>query len=538
MYKKIISGALKNTAFLFISMLFLVFSFSLLEGAKPPPPKSLNVLDGEWPIVGQDYGNKGNAPSSIDSINAVNLFNNFKFFFPTAGLVLAQPSISNGIAYFGDTSGTLYAVDISTGSLVWSRNLGNEISTTPVVTKDFVYISGGQLFTPPNAPIQIFCINRSDGSVAWSKPISEDSGSLPLVETYTGDVTVVDGLVIFGIASTENAGPATDFKSRGSVVAFDRFSGREKWRFYTTSDQFSDNPEYGAGVGIWSSPGVDLERQVLYIGSGQNYESPTSPYEDSLLALRIKDGKLLWHSPMNINDVWAPGLTPSGPDWDVNTHPNLFSVDIDGEGSVDFVGVADKSGRYYILRRDQIFDDDQGNDQTKIEAILYLDPGARPGAIQATPAIDDVNDILYVASDALIGTNGERVTMDAAPFYGCNAVDIFCFQDKVVSKIAAYDLKVLLNGSHPSVALLWENKSTTDATNKGASFGPLTLSNDVIIQSNGYGHVRILKASDGSLIANTLPLFGQNLPIFGGVTTVGKQVLIPTLGGIVSYELP
>jgi hypothetical protein len=92
-----------------------------------------------------------------------------------------------------------------------------------------------------------------------------------------------------------------------------------------------------------------------------------------------------------------------------------------------------------------------------------------------------------------------------------------------------------LNGGNAATALLWE--STDDASNKGQSFGPLTLANDVVFQTNGHGAVRIIDASNGNLLSGTFPV-GPGFPIFGGVTAVGDQVFVPTLAGVASYKLP
>jgi len=110
-------------------------------------------------VVGQDYGNLANAPSAIDSSNAGNLLSNQKFLFPTAGPVTGQPAVSNGVAYFADIAGTLYAVDIATGQQIWSVFLGNEFITTPSVSEDMVYISGGTLInTFAGSPVKVFSV--------------------------------------------------------------------------------------------------------------------------------------------------------------------------------------------------------------------------------------------------------------------------------------------------------------------------------------------------------------------------------------------
>jgi len=293
--------------------------------------------------------------------------------------------------------------------------------------------------------------------------------------------------------------------------------------------------EFGAGVGVWSSPAIDLERRLVFIGTGQSFETPCSPYVDSLLAIDYNNGQLRWFSQKTINDVWDPNITQYGADWDISTHPNLFSAEVEGDGMVDFVGVGDKGGRYFIMRRHQKHSTVKRKGEPLIDVTLFLDEGSKVGTFQGTPTVDNVNKILYVASDALVGPLGIRTSMNAVQLnYPAMSPD---FQGEVIPKIAAYDLTMLVNGASTSDALIWEQASITDPNNRGQTYGPLTLSNDVIFTTNGTGNVRILKTSDGSLIDEIKPL-GIPIPIFGGVTIVGKQIFVPTLGGIASYEIP
>jgi len=166
---------------------------------------------------------------------------------------------------------------------------------------------------------------------------------------------------------------------------------------------------------------------------------------------------------------------------------------------------------------------------------LFLDEGSKAGAIQGTPTVDNVNKILYVASDALVGPLGIRTSINAIQLN--HDIESPDYQGEVIPKIAAYDLTMLVNGASPTEALIWEQASTTDPNNRGQTYGPLTFCNDVIFTTNGTGNVRILKASDGTLIDEIKPL-GIPIQIFGGVTVVGEQIFVPTVGGIAAYALP
>jgi outer membrane protein assembly factor BamB len=55
--------------------------------------------------------------------------------------VRASPSIAGSIVYIGSNDGSLYALDIKTGELVWSRSFGTGL-TTAIVANGCVYVSG------------------------------------------------------------------------------------------------------------------------------------------------------------------------------------------------------------------------------------------------------------------------------------------------------------------------------------------------------------------------------------------------------------
>jgi hypothetical protein len=112
----------------------------------------------------------------------------------------------------------------------------------------------------------------------------------------------------------------------------------------------ADGTQYGPGVSSWSSAAVDSVRKVAYIGAGNSYYSPASPYSDSILALDYMTtdpkGHLVWSRQFTKNDNFTSG-SPLGPDYDVGATPNLYSLD-----GKDYVSVGDKGGRFYIMNRE------------------------------------------------------------------------------------------------------------------------------------------------------------------------------------------
>jgi polyvinyl alcohol dehydrogenase (cytochrome) len=103
----------------------------------------------------------------------------------------------------------------------------------------------------------------------------------------------------------------------------------------------------------------------LYADTGNNYSVPagvcTTPqqtgcsspaaddYVDSMLALRLSDGKVAWADSTLNGDLWTL-LQPTGPDFDFGTGANLFTTTSPVTGRPEqLVGFGQKSGVYWAV---------------------------------------------------------------------------------------------------------------------------------------------------------------------------------------------
>src|SRR5215469_5643916 len=111
-----------------------------------------------------------------------------------------------------------------------------------------------------------------------------------------------------------------------------------------------------SGAGVWTTPIVDAKRRALYFGTGNSFSEPALT-SDSIMAMDMDTGKILWWQQANKDDVWhggcvqtVPGRTPpnsggrgrgpgnqppyppdncvekTGPDWDYSASPNLATL--------------------------------------------------------------------------------------------------------------------------------------------------------------------------------------------------------------------
>jgi len=126
---------------------------------------------------------------------------------------------------------------------------------------------------------------------------------------------------------------------QGSIGAFDTATGKQRWNYVTTPNDSTS----GAGQAVWSTPSVDRDLGLLYIGTGQNLSPPAGPLGDSFLALDYLTGKVRWTMQATKDDVFSAGY-PEGFDFDFGASPNLFTV----KGR-KLVGNGDKEGSYWVL---------------------------------------------------------------------------------------------------------------------------------------------------------------------------------------------
>jgi polyvinyl alcohol dehydrogenase (cytochrome) len=281
-----------------------------------------------WSVYGHDLSNtrrnldeRAITPQTVDRLRQR---------WSRSGLVgvSGTPAVVDGTAYFGDWTGMVRAVDVATGDERWAAEVGGWVVGAPAVDGDAVYASSGHT---------LFRLDRDTGREVWRVDVNDH----PLAQINASPV-VVDGLVLQGAASVEVAIPRPEYTFRGTIGAYDAETGEERWRVYTTdADERS-----GPGVGIWSTPAVDRDRGVLYVGSGNTYAEPTAPLADSILAIDLDTGELVWSTQFTAPDVFSAG-NPTGKDADVGASPNLWTSD-----GRELVGAGDKAGVYHALDRE------------------------------------------------------------------------------------------------------------------------------------------------------------------------------------------
>lgn len=375
----------------------------------------------DWPMFGQNTANTATTTQTDISTRNVNRLQP-KWTFTTGGDVSARAAVVEGVAYFPDWGGNLWAVDADSGRLIWGHQFsdyglaaGTVSRTSPAVANGLVYV--GTQYNSSGPTGWLLAIDARTGNLVW-KTQPDTSNPFPVI---TGSPAVANGTVFVGMTSNEEfaaADPSYPCCSvRSSIVALDAHTGEKLWQTFTVPTGYT-------GAAVWgSNPVVDSDRHTVFTSTGNNYSHPTDPaylaciaaggtepeclspndHVDSIVALDMHDGHVKWATRLvtfsqqgatsgsddwNVACLVPPGtncpLNPTGADFDFGSSPNEITYRTH-HGHKTIIGAGQKSGIYYAL------DPDTGAELWHTQ----VGPGSSLGGMEWGSASDGVR--IYVA---------------------------------------------------------------------------------------------------------------------------------------------
>jgi polyvinyl alcohol dehydrogenase (cytochrome) len=384
-----------------------------------------------WTSAGQNLFNTHSQPLE-DQISADNVdLLTLKWSLDTAGNVTATPTVYQGAVYVPDMGGMLWAVNLASGKVRWSRSIASytgiadDVSrTSPAIAGRALILGDGWIRNAVTAGAHIFAVDRQTGNLLWKTKVHDHLSAI-----VTSSPIVHGNVAYVGIASKEEglaSNPAyVCCTFRGAVVALDVRTGKILWKTYTvaSNNDGSDTnlPGFYSGNGVWgSSPVVDARRGLMYVGTANNFsappgvcltpeetgceESPADNHFDAILALRLSDGAIVWSRRTLRADVFS-GACLCGPDLDFGAAPNLFTItDPDSAQRREVVGIGQKSGVYWALNPED----------GSLVWSTKVGPGGLGGGVEFGTATDD--DRIYVAE----GNSGRNpfTLQGTGPFAG------------------------------------------------------------------------------------------------------------------------
>ena len=284
------------------------------------------------------------------------------FGLPGASSGGTQPAVAGGRLYVGSAEGDLFALDAKSGCIIWRTEVEAGIRSAIVLGER----SGGGLTAYfGDQAANMYAIDAANGNVLWKVKVDDHPQA-----AITAASALYAGRLYVPVSSREEAKvadpryPCCIF--RGSVLALDAATGKRIWKTYTIDEQPRPGAKNSAGVTIlgpsgapvWNTPTIDAGRNVLYVGTGNNYSPPATVNSDSVLALDMATGKMKWRRQQTENDIWngtcrrndreaAACPDAEAPDVDFSVSPVLVSAN---GRSILIVG--NKSGMIWALDPD------------------------------------------------------------------------------------------------------------------------------------------------------------------------------------------
>jgi len=448
----------------------------------------------DWPSYGHDGQNtRYNAVESIITKSNVGALVR-KWDTVSTGItalgVTSTPAVVDGVVYFGDWGGMLHAVNATDGSKVWTTQVASstvglpaQVNDSPFVTADSVYIGG--------ANNEVYGVSRSSGQPLWN--LRHEIGSQQNTVLWSSP-NVVGNTMLIGVGSFQ-VFTAANFTFKGNVVGVNATTGAVEWTTYLCG---GNDASSGFGCSVWGSAAVDTTRGWMFIGVGQGYTAPVSPYSDSVVALDYTTGAIKWGYQYTADDIYTLMTMPNGDDYDVGASPVLYTI-----GSQDYVGAGDKGGHFKAMDRST----------GKLLWSQELTPGGQTGGVMASPAVADGK--IYVYSN-----NGSKGN------YGTNG--------------PASGVAFCLDGATGNID--WQVPMTPGA------FGGIAIANGVMFFETLDGKIHALDADTGDELWNDLLMNETATTAAAGVSVANGMVFagagwqwLPTsspAGGLTAYGLP
>ena len=319
-----------------------------------------------WNGWGADIANSRFAAAQVARMNAEDVPHlklKWVFGFPGATTGGTQPVVLAGRLYVGDAEGDLFALDAETGCIRWTIEAEAGIRSAVTI---------GRNGTRPAAyfgdqSANVYAVDPESGKLLWKVKVDDYSRA-----AITGAPQLWNGRLYVPVSSREESQvgdpkyPCCAF--RGSVVALDAATGKQIWKTYTIAEEAKPTQKNSAGMqivgpsgaAIWNAPTLDVKRNTLYVGTGNNYSPPATNLSDSIVAMDMTTGKIKWFRQETQQDVWnascrrpdrEPAVCPDAdaPDFDFGSSPILAEL----PGGLKILVAGNKSGVIWALDPDR-----------------------------------------------------------------------------------------------------------------------------------------------------------------------------------------
>src|SRR5262252_2881570 len=275
----------------------------------------------EWAAPGGDWG--ATRYSTLDQINAstvARLGGAWSIELPDRQVSKAPILVSGGRMFVVSSAGQIFALDPATGKTLWAFK-----PETPFSGSRGVGIGDGMLFAGLRDS-SVIAISQQTGEIVWRHQRDAD---IP-AQGISSAAAYGNGVVVSVVSGGDNF-------ARGRAFALDAKTGARLWNFevvpgpgdagHETWPADSDIWKYGGGA-LWTTPSVDADLGLVYLETGNavpqwggEIRAGNNLFDNSVVALELKTGKLRWYYQLVHHDIW---------EHDVSTPLVLYDATVGG----------------------------------------------------------------------------------------------------------------------------------------------------------------------------------------------------------------
>jgi polyvinyl alcohol dehydrogenase (cytochrome) len=241
------------------------------------------------------------------------------FGVPKAAEMHSQPTVASGRVFFGSDAGYIYSLDAKTGCVYWAFRADSGTRTAPTIAPIQGHGAARYALYFVDVLTRVYALDAQTGRLLWKSP----AGAHPRAKS-TGSATVYNGRVYVPMSAMETTtGAVLTYECctfRGHVTALDAHTGKKLWTTFVIPEEPKPRGKnkqgmtlYGpAGGSVWNAPTVDPKRRRIYVGTGNGVSEPASVGTDSVIAMDMETGKVVWQHQEYQGDVFINNCRPTG----------------------------------------------------------------------------------------------------------------------------------------------------------------------------------------------------------------------------------
>ena len=333
----------------------------------------------DWPGFLFDNGHSSHnaLATAITPANASTLVEDWSFTDPQPTMdgqpsasLYSSPTVFQGVVYIGSNTGMFYALDETTGAILWQRLLGfttpttcghghgvastATVATDPVSGTLTVYVGGGDGY--------LYALDSATGNIVFRQLVT-DVGTTRNTGFIWGSPTISNGRIYLGFAS-QCDNPLV----RSAVKSFDQHTGTPQKVFWTGMPGT-------LGGGVWSTAATDGRSIWITTGNG------TAAHAYAIIKLSANN--------LQFQTEWINPLTG---DLDWGSSPTLFQARLNNRNT-QMVGANGKDGIFHAFDANHLENGPVWSFQVGTTADFTI------GTCLAAPIWDSTSRKLFVASN-------------------------------------------------------------------------------------------------------------------------------------------